>query len=570
MLKDSESFSVDSLVLIASNELEADRFGKDNRESGMSSPQDLDSSALSRNLRQTKILCESMSNLSSKDELKVLINESIILFREYQLANGFNRQRCITDIPSSPTSSMFPQLGIKEKFSIMIPQLDHHHRVLELSLLTPTSDSSENSKGRHYCLNLRRISFKPLRRLGGKLSRMVQNIRRYGTFRDLRSKIRALTPTGLGPLPSPLPGYVSASPLVAVNINEEVCRSTDVDHDSTVSNCLRPQQGNVQIKNKEKFTDDIDSYPDDDSRNQDIQLEKRNQAQTRLPSNLQLSSFPNQLTAVTSKKLLLLETATAIGLSLCKAFLIWKHVTSYYWHERAELSPDFSEAPNDGFSFANVISKAAHQGINSVPHHDSSPHHLTVAISSVSILRPNFCGKYHCYTNTSSSYDGNSDGDIICSPTMYSEDGVNKNGGRKSRKIKDGLVLNIAADAIHTNSDTNVESYSKLTTPTRYISNRDTLKNKQTVRTRYSDEGRPQKKLMKLRNHSDPLVDESIKPDACLSPRYHGISPGEETSITQPNKWLGCLNDIDATDCADKDQDEGMIRVTNIAWKFIY
>ena len=64
---------------------------------------------------------------------------------------------------------------------------------------------------------------------------------------------------------------------------------------------------------------------------------------------------------------------------------------------------------------------------------------------------------------------------------------------------------------------------------------------------------------MQLRECSDPLVDESIKSDTCLSPRYHGISPEEEASIILPSKWLGCLNDIDATDCADKDQDEGTI-----------
>ena len=96
---------------------------------------------------------------------------------------------------------------------------------------------------------------------------MVQSIRRYGAFRDLRSKIKALKPIGVGPLPSPLARYVSASPVIAAEINEEICRSTDVDYDSSVSNRLHPVRTNVQSVEREKFTDDIDSYPDDDSRN---------------------------------------------------------------------------------------------------------------------------------------------------------------------------------------------------------------------------------------------------------------------------------------------------------------
>lgn len=559
-LEDNELCSVDSLILLASNKLHEGNYFDDYQDYNMPQSRNPDNSSLFKNLRKAALVCESMSNTDVKKELKVLIEESINLFREYQLADAFDRKRSAIAIPSSPTSSMLPQLGQTEKFSIVIPQLDRHHRILELSLLTPTSDSSEKSNGRHYCLNLKRINFKPLRRLGGKLSRMIQNIRRYGTFKDLRSTIRAMTPTGLGPLSSPLPPYRPTSPSVAIDVNDNVCRSTEVDFGSSITSRPRVDQVSFRTSKKLKSTDDIDSYPDDDGRNKDMQLEKRNQIRTKHPSNSQSYSLPHPLTAVTAKKLLLLETATAIGLSLCKAFLIWKHVASCYWHEQAMLSPAFSEVP---IIKSHLVCESATLTLSKAySSSSSSSNYLTIAVSPPDTVNHTCGNSYHCDTSSSNSYDSysHSDFDVVSSLSKYRDEGVSRNGIRNNRRKNGRLDTNSIDDTTRTDPNINYECSPRSTASNQQVSVQGSSRSTRIARAQNGGEGHPNKNC----SGEDNLYPTVVESKTCHSiqhSRYHGISPEGEITSVLPNKWLGCLNDIDTTDCADKDQDEGTIYI---------
>ena len=74
-----------------------------------SSYRNISNSVLLRKLQKASSVCGAMRNVSGKEELKKLLEESVILFREYQCSDEYDEGKYAAIYPSSPASSMFPQ-----------------------------------------------------------------------------------------------------------------------------------------------------------------------------------------------------------------------------------------------------------------------------------------------------------------------------------------------------------------------------------------------------------------------------------------------------------------------------
>lgn len=511
-------------------------------------------SLLLKKLRRASTVCESMDNVRGKDELKILLAESIILYREYQLGDSCDQGRYAAVYPSSPTSSMFPQLGLLEKISIIIPQLDCRHRVMELSLLTPTSNNSEKRRRKVGCLGLKRMSFKPLRRLGGNLSRMLQRIRRFGSF-GLYSRGRGLTPNRepISPCLSRRHSqHESPSPAILFDgdLNEESCRSSDVVYGSSVPNHSRSDPLNFGSLRIRRNTDDMDSNQKEDmQQNKMKQVQAKSFTETKLQSQMSLMRTPSA-----AKTILLLETATAIGLSLCKAFLVWKHAASSYWHEQALLSPEYSQVSMASASKTIVapldFERKLTEGSNNFA--KAATLGLTISVGPSLMAVDSGITERHgsndsCDSYYSSGYDSCScsDDENAGSPTCNGDEaecGDHRKDGGKYFQLDDSSAVGDVTDACRASDRVILVARNAAAL-------KSTCKQEMTHRRqkqcKAGDSHHAESGIRRRRRHS----------------RHNRVAPKEnQETVLQSSNWLACLNDVDVTDCADaKDHDEGTV-----------
>jgi hypothetical protein len=316
--------SVESFIKLAASEVKKDAikgFGRIRPDSQRDDVQ------IFNNLQKAVVVCERMENISIKVELKRLIEDSIELFSLYRQIQEFH-QPSASISPDSPASSMSPQLGIIQKLPTEATMSENVHDMApEVSVLSVDSDEIFETK--QTCINL-----KPLCRLGNLISQLIWKIWGYNGAVD---KIvgEVTSPAYQEPVSSSLQYYISQHrsppPTLPLNLfyNEENCRSTDADCDNN-----EIQNWTIDELLAEGFPEkEYDSYMENSvpeckasPLTQSVQ-EDRNPSPNMIQARLLLPK---------SSRLRLLATATAIGLSLCRAFLKWKNTTLLFVQFKAQ------------------------------------------------------------------------------------------------------------------------------------------------------------------------------------------------------------------------------------------
>lgn len=314
--------SFDSLIALAANEVNDSTTG---RQSCREVDKLYDDAKIYDNLKKAILVCDHMDNELIRNELKYLIEQSINLFRLYHCVDRENHQLSPLS-PESPTSSMNPQLGIVEEVKSIGPQ-PHHEDFIAPELSMISLDTEENIDSRQSCLNLT-----PLRRFGIQLSQMLCSLGPYGRAAESTTIIAAV-PNYESPMSPSLQYFISQhrEPPPTLPLDkfgfEENCRSTDADCDDNEVRTWTADEvvfkstnhDNNEIVNAEVSSNDCQRRSIEQrhlKRSQEV-AQQRSIVKSQISQRLKNASREN--------KILLLQTATIIGLSLCRAFLIWRN-----------------------------------------------------------------------------------------------------------------------------------------------------------------------------------------------------------------------------------------------------
>jgi hypothetical protein len=320
--------SFDSLITLAANEVNGSKIS---RQSCRDFDKLYDDEKIYRNLKKAILVCDHMDKGLIRNELRNLIEQSIQLFKVYHCAD-----RDYSPLsPESPTSSMNPQLGIAEEVKTVGPQT-HSERFIAPELSMISLDTEDNLDSRQSCLNL-----SPLRRFGIQLSQIFCSIGPYGRAAEPdTTTIVASVPNYDSPMSPSLQYFISQhrEPPPTLPLDkfgfEENCRSTDADcDDNEIRNWTAdevviksPNHENNGIVSAEVCRIDYQQRPTE-QRHLKRSQEFRKQRSLISSEPILKSQISLRLkNASRENKIRLLETATVIGLSLCKAFLIWRNI----------------------------------------------------------------------------------------------------------------------------------------------------------------------------------------------------------------------------------------------------
>lgn len=368
----------------------------------------LDDVQIFDNLHRAVLVCERMENVAIKIELKRLIEDSIELFSLYRHIQE-SRQQQASISPDSPASSMCPQLGIVQKLPTEATVTDNVHDMApELSVLSVDSDEIFETK--QTCLNL-----KPLCRIGTLISQLIWKIwGQNGAVDKIVGEV--VLPTYEEPVSSSLQYYISQhrSPPPTLPLNhffhEENCRSTDADCDNNeIQNWTLDDLLTEGFEEKE-----LDSYAESSvpecvasSMTQEKTLQNDRSYSPKL--------VEAKLVLPISSRLRLLATATAIGLSLCKAFLKWKNATLLFLRFKAQYFIPVSTGKRISRSKSNSKPLIVITSQNTL--------RVCEMTSSININDSDCNNGSNCDSNSSHDYD----------QKMYiTSKNVSKNGNRKS------------------------------------------------------------------------------------------------------------------------------------------
>jgi hypothetical protein len=293
-----------------------------------------DDAKIYHNLKKMILVCDHMDNGLIRNELKYLIEQSIQLFKVYHCADRNNSQSSPPS-PESPTSSMNPQLGVAEEVETVGAQA-HSDRFIAPELSMISLETEDNLDSRQSCLNLT-----PLRRFGIQLSQIFCSIGPYGRAAGQETTTTvAAVPSYDSPMSPSLQYFISQhrEPPPTLPLDkfgfEENFRSTDADYDDnevrswTADEVVikSPNQDNNGIVSAKVSRIDYQQRPTEQryvKRSQEVTKQRSlisNQPILKSQMSLRLKNASRE------NKIRLLETATVIGLSLCKAFLIWRNV----------------------------------------------------------------------------------------------------------------------------------------------------------------------------------------------------------------------------------------------------
>lgn len=402
--------SFDSLIILAANEVND---SSTSRQRCMDFKKLHDDAKIYDNLQKAILVCDSIDNGLMRNELKNLIEQSIELFKMYHHKDGDSRQLSPLS-PESPTSSMNPQLGIVDKVVNVAPQINQDCFIApEMSMIS--LDTEENLDVRQSCLTM-----SPLRRFGIQLSQMLCSFGPYGKASD--------TPTIISPVPnydapmSPSLQYFISQhreapptlPLERFDF-EEICRSTDADCDENEVRNLTTDDVVIKSSNQEDGEIMCAEISIDDNKQrltEQRQLKRQQEiAKLRSLASSRIACEPNVNCQVSfrlrnasrANKVLLLETATVIGLSLCKAFLIWRNAMLQYRKFRDSLLNRFSTE-----EIASV--RRSQSNFESIPLQDPTMAILTEQKRLVGRRYDDASGSnsgYDCDSNNSSNCDSN-------------------------------------------------------------------------------------------------------------------------------------------------------------------
>ena len=550
MSRNDRKNSVDSLILLAASHVSID-FSYSGRSR---KPNFLcDDALIYDRLQKAALACENIDNIYMLAELKTLIEESIELFRVCHRLDD-TRQQLSPVSAESPSSSMYPQLGIVEKKVMTAPILDTgDYLVPELSVLS--IDTDDNNDLRQSCMN-----FRPIRRLGNQLALLFCAAGRQEAAQSVEP-----IPGSEAPLSPSLQFFISRHrappptlPLQQLAYQEN-CRSTDAECDN----------------NEVRYWTVDDSISESLNGEESIHAERRQSAVAHY-HNAELQKLPTPIKSLRSEtrmrslskahKVLLLETATAIGLSLCQAFLIWKKALLQYLRKH-HISSASDEEVSTTFQAHNS------RELNLI-HKSQVSHPLSKTRSlAISTGLQQFRGhpgddegdsqNYECDSNNGSNCDSNSSCDLgICGGDCANSSKVStsssstsgSNSGRSSAVGAGNYAQDIDIDfgkdtsefiVIYDNEETSDGRQKK-------YQDRETRKLRHFARqhSRHKDEGIWGSQVVDASDYPEP--------DALFANQY--TSSEKNSPRGGQGKWLNCLNTSDVPDWQTSEESGGKFR----------
>lgn len=546
MSRNERKNSVDSLMLLAASHVSLDYTysGRPRKPNFL-----CDDALIYDRLQKAALACETINNLSMLAELKNLIEESIELFRIYHRLDD-TRQQLTPVSAESPTSSMYPQLGIVEKKLVTAPLLETgDYMVPDLSVLS--IDTDDNSDMRQSCMNL-----KPFRRLGNQLALLFCNVGRH----EEAQRVDPI-PGSEAPLSPSLQFFISRHrappstlPLHQL-VYEENCRSTDADCDH----------------NEVRYWTVDDFIPESLNGGVNSDIEKDKSAPVNIHAADQMISLPiKSMKARTpigslskAHKVLLLKTATAIGLSLCRAFLIWKKAMLQYLRRHfSVLRSDEEDYP----SFQDRNTREIHKNETSY-----SPSSARPLVISIGLLRSrNYPGdddgdsnlNYDCDSNNGSNCDSNNSCDAgICGVGNCSSSN-SSSGSSVGGSVRSSSSSALSAQEADLNIDKDPYETSLIRDSEKYLE-------KSTRQLRYCTRRHSHHKDGDKLGNRVAITSDNLDVDA-LNPNR---SLGTEKSSPKGShgKWLICLNTSDVIDGQNPQHSNGKTRYHRslLACKFL-
>ena len=497
--------SLDSLIILAANEVNG---STTSRQSCRDFNKLYDDGIIYDNLKKAILVCDHMDNGSTRNELKYLIEQSIQLFKMYHYADRDSRQLSPLS-PESPTSSMNPQLGIAEEVKSIGPQAEQERFIVpEMSMIS--LDTEENIDTRQSCLNLT-----PLRRFGVQLSQMLCSLGPYGRAAETTTVVAAV-PSYDSPMSPSLQYFISQQreppptlPLDKFGF-DEICRSTDADCDDNEVRSWTADEIVVKTSNQDLnviATAEVSriGYHERPTEQRHLQRSQEVAKQSIVKSHFSL----RLKNASRENKILLLETATVIGLSLCKAFLIWRNMMLLF-----RKSPESSliRSPTD-----EIASKRRR-------HRTSSLQDPTLAISTgLKSLDSRRCDDAN---EGNSGYDCDSNNSSNCDSASYISHEITN---------CERAIIGIASDEDQLGYRYQIDDANDAL----LLANRhseDVAKSKSSRRNR--------SKLASARMHGDSDVNSSFKvPSSLDSINSLNLDKGALSGTQRP--WLNCLNSTD-------------------------
>lgn len=512
--------SFDSLITLAANEVNDSTTG---RQSCRDFDKLYDDAKIYDNLKKAILVCDHMDNELIRNELKYLIKQSIHLFRLYHCADTENHQLSPLS-PESPTSSMNPQLGIVEGVKSIGPQPHHEHFIApELSMIS--LDTEENIDSRQSCLNL-----SPFRRFGIQLSQMLCSFGPYSRAAE-STTIVAAVPSYESPMSPSLQYFISQhrEPPPTLPLDkfgfEENCRSTDADCDDNEVRTWTADEVVFKSNNQDNNGIVIAEVSSNDYQQRSTEQRYLKRSQEVAKQRSLISSEPivkSQISlrlknASRENKILLLQTATTIGLSLCKAFLIWRNAMLMF----KKLQETYlNRSSTDEAASKRRRNKVSERTLLQDP---------TLAIST----KLNSLDSQRCddASEGNSGYDCDSNNSSNCDSASYIRDEIaNRDRSNNNIASDDGQV--VYRDLIDDANDALL------------LANRhseDVAKSKSSKKSR--------SKLASARMQGDSSLHSSSK----VNSSFDSINQLNLDKGGTQSPWLNCLNSADAKQFKDAD-----------------
>jgi hypothetical protein len=299
-----------------------------------------DDSYIVKMFMNAALICESMEDSKEKLEVIRIVEETIRLMKASGKVNT-DAFKSVIVYPSSPSKILTPD------FETTPLRITDETRQFQAEVLSE-------------CREVRYSYFDRLCLLGSifRLRCMRQN-------KNIENEVLVPQQLSQQNLPALPPLSSTSSDYLRVLIQDHtVVENSDKFYDNDINNDIVRNVDSSTCTLRSHEDKNIAKYesPVDDDQDQEQESVNMNQHQHLLSTHIallnQLQSVSHPRSPLTHKNILILETATAIGLSICKAFLIWKYTAFPELVSSASvLSKDIHTLPSlqgDTFSSSSV------------------------------------------------------------------------------------------------------------------------------------------------------------------------------------------------------------------------